>query len=53
MKDHAVRRELGWSLRGDFALRGFEDIVGYIGHGTALPLGFMVKRRDQMPFDGG
>ena len=53
MEDHGLRAVLGWALRFHFMQRGFENIVGDIGHRTALSFGFMVERRDQMPFDGG
>jgi hypothetical protein len=50
MEDHAIRAVLGWVLR--FTQRRFQNFVGEIGHRTALSFGFMVQRRDQMPFDG-
>jgi len=53
MEYHAVRAVLGWALRLRIAERPFQDFVGEIGHWAALSFGFVIERRDQMPFDGG
>ena len=52
MEDHALRAVSGGALRFHLAQRRFLDVVGEIGHRTALSFGLVIERRDQMPFDG-
>ena len=53
MEDRGLRALLSWALQFHFAQRRLYNIVCEIGHRTALPFGFVIERRDQMPFDGG
>jgi hypothetical protein len=53
MEDHAGHAVLGWAASFQFAQGRFQNVVGEIGHRTALPFGLVIERRDQMPSDGG
>ena len=53
MEDHDIRAVLCWALRGAFAQTLFKNVVCDNGHWAALPFGFVIKRRYQMPLDDG
>jgi hypothetical protein len=51
--DHGGRAVFGWALRYYFLQPPFKNVVCDNGHWTTLSFGLVIKRRDQMPLDGG